>query len=259
MASFFLLLLISAGLFWIITTREVKDVTVPNVVGLTVDEAIEKLTKLGFTYTTEQKSSDKIEEGSVIRTTPKAGSTRKKGDTITIVESSGANYNYLENYIGKNYSEVKAKLELLKINVLIEKKDVEDKEKYKGKENIIIDQSPKYDELAEKKAISEGDTITLYIPNIVNEYPDMVEEGWSLSDVNAFVKEYKLNLNVIDKENKTIPEDKYNDFNSSIVIEQSRPKGDAIIEGITLKVKISSVYEEPKNDTETTETTETNE
>ena len=259
LASFFLLLLISAGLFWIITTREVKDVTVPNVVGLTVDEAIEKLTKLGFTYTTEQKSSDKIEEGSVIRTTPKAGSTRKKGDTITIVESSGANYNYLENYIGKNYSEVKAKLELLKINVLIEKKDVEDKEKYKGKENIIIDQSPKYDELAEKKAISEGDTITLYIPNIVNEYPDMVEEGWSLSDVNAFVKEYKLNLNVIDKENKTIPEDKYNDFNSSIVIEQSRPKGDAIIEGITLKVKINSVYEEPKNDTETTETTETNE
>ena len=248
LASFFLLLLISVCIFWLITTREVKDVTVPNVVNLTVDEAIEKLTELGFTYTTETKNSDTIKEGNVIRTSPKAGSTRKKGDTITIIESTGGNYNYLENYIGKNYSEIKAKLELLKINVLVEKKDVEDKEKYKDKENIIIDQTPKYNESAEKKLIEEGDTITLYIPNIVNEYPDMVEEGWSLSDAIAFAKEYKLNLTVTDKSNNTIPENKYSEFNSSTIIEQSRPKGDAIIEGITLKIKLNAVYEEPKND-----------
>ena len=128
LASFFLLLLIAGSLFWLITTREVKDVTVPNVVGLTTDEAIEKLEKAGFTYTTETKSSDTVEEGYVIKTTPKAGSTRKKGDTITIIESSGGVFNYLEDYTGKEYAEIKAKLELLKINVQIEKKDVEDKE-----------------------------------------------------------------------------------------------------------------------------------
>ena len=153
MASFFLLLLITGGIFWLVTTREVKDITVPNVVGLTTDEAIEKLEKAGFTYTTEQKNSDTVEEGTVISTTPKAGSTRKKGDTITIVESSGGDYTYLEDYTNKNYTEVKAKLELAGINVLIEKKDVEDKEKYKDKENIIIDQSPKYDKDKEKQTI----------------------------------------------------------------------------------------------------------
>ena len=248
LASFFLLLLIAGSIFWLVTTREVKDVTVPNVVGLTTDEAIEKLTKAGFTYTTESKNSDTVPEGSVIKTNPKAGSTRKKGDTITIVESIGGNYHYLENYVGKNYSEVKAKLELFKINVLIEKKDVEDKEKYKGKENIIIDQNPKFDEKEDKKLIEEGDTITLYIPNIVNEYPDMIDEGWNLNDVIAFTKEYKLNLNVVDKNNNVIPEEKYKDFNSSTVIEQSRPVGDAIIEGITLKIKINATYEEQNND-----------
>ena len=248
LSIFFLLLLIAGSIFWLITTREVKDVTVPNVIGLTTDEAIEKLTKAGFTYTTESKNSDTVPEGNVIRTNPKSGSTRKKGDTITIIESIGGNYNYLENYVGKNYSEVKAKLELLKINVLIEKKDVEDKEKYKGKENIIIDQNPKFDEKADKKLIEEGDTITLYIPNIVNEYPDMIDEGWNLNDVIAFTKEYKLKLNVVDKNNTVVPEEKYKDFSSSTIIEQSRPVGDAIIEGITFKVKINATYEEPKND-----------
>ena len=248
LAIFFLLLLITLGIFWLITTKEVEDISVPSVVGLKTDEAIEKLTKEGFTYTTEQKNSDTVEEGVVISTSPKAGSTRKKGDTITIVESIGGNYHYLEDYTNKNYSEVKAKLELFKINVLIEKKDVEDKEKYKDKENIIIDQNPKFDKDKEKQLIEEGDTITLYIPNIVDEYPDMVEEGWSLSDTIAFVKEYKLSIAVSDKNGTNIPENKYNDFNSATIIEQSRPKGDAIIEGITLKVKVNATYEEPKEE-----------
>lgn len=254
LTAFFLILLITGGIFWLITTREVKDLTVPNVSGKTTDEAIEILTKAGFTYTTEQKNSDKVDEGVVISTTPKAGSTRKKGDTITIIESIGGTYHYLEDYTGKNYSEIKAKLELFKINVLIEKKDVEDKEKYKGKENIIIDQNPKYDKTKEEKVtIEEGDTVTLYIPNIVNEYPDMVEEGWSLSDTLAFIKEYKLNIQVEDKDGKTIPEDKYQEYNDKAVIEQSRPKGDAIIEGITLKIKLNTTYEEPKEETDTKE------
>ena len=253
LAVFFLLLLITLAVFWLITTREVKDVTVPNVVGKTTDEAIELLKNAGFTYTTEQKNSDSVPEGTVIRTSPKAGSTRKKGDTITIIESSGGTYHYLEDYTGKNYSEVKAKLELLKINVLVERKDVEDKEKYKGKENLIIDQNPKYDSKNEKQLIEEGDTITIYIPNIVNEYPDMVEEGWSLNDTLAFIKEYKLNITVVDKDNNTIPENKYTEFATSTVIEQSRPKGDAIIEGINLKIKINATYKvEEKTEEETT-------
>ena len=253
LAVFFLLLLITLAVFWLITTREVKDVTVPNVVGKTTDEAIELLKNAGFTYTTEQKNSDSVPEGTVIRTSPKAGSTRKKGDTITIIESSGGTYHYLEDYTGKNYSEVKAKLELLKINVLVERKDVEDKEKYKGKENLIIDQNPKYDSKNEKQLIEEGDTITIYIPNIVNEYPDMVEEGWSLNDTLAFIKEYKLNITVVDKDNNTIPENKYNEFATSTVIEQSRPKGDAIIEGINLKIKINATYQaKEKTEEETT-------
>lgn len=250
LSTFFLLLLISLGVFWLITTKEVKDVVVPNVESLTLEKAIQILKDNGFTYTTETKNSEEIEAGKVIKTSPKAGSTRKKGDTITIIESIGGNYSYLEDYTGKNYTEVKAKLELLKINVLIEKKDVEDKEKYKDKENIIIDQNPKYVEGEEKQVIEVGDTITLYIPNIVDEYPDMVSEGWSLSDFIAFAEEYKLTFIVQDSTGATIPESEYNNYSSATITDQSRKAGDRILSNVTQKITINATIksEEPKND-----------
>ena len=248
LASFFLLLLIAGGIFWLITTREVKDIVVPDVTNLTIDEAIDKLTKEGFTYTTENINSETVDIGKVVKTTPKSGSTRKKGDTITIFESIGGNYIYLENYVGKNYNEVKAKLELLKINVLIEKKDVEDKEKYKGKENIIIEQNPAYNENDDKQLIEAGDTITLYIPNIVDEYPDMVSEGWTIKDLLAFAEEYKINFTITDTAGTTIPEKEYQNYENAVITKQSRPAGDRILSDITLKVTVNVTYEEPKKE-----------
>lgn len=238
LASFLLLLLIAAGIFWLITTKEVEDVTVPHVEGLTIDEAIEKLTIAGFTYTTEQKNSDTIEEGKIIKTNPRAGSTRKKGDTITLYESIGGNYYYLEDYLNKDYNEIKAKLELLEINVIIEKKDVDEPNKYKEKEDIIIEQKPAFNK-EQKTLIEKGDTITLYIPNIVDSYPDMVSEAWSLSDVIAFADEYKINLTVQDNTNATIPATDYANFTDSVIIHQSLPSGYTILEGVTFKVKIN--------------------
>lgn len=237
-----LFLLIIAGIFWLTSTKEVKDVIVPNVVGKEIEKAIKELEKLGFKYTIESKESETVAEGLVIRTNPKAGSTRKKGDTITIIESLSGEYHYLEDYTGKDYTEIKAKLELIGVNVNIEKKDVENKDEYKGKEQNIIDQKPIYNK-DEKKVLEKGDTVTLYIPNIVNEYPDMIAENWSLSDVMSFAEEYKINVSVLDKNGTIIPNDKLNDFLSASIIEQSRPPKDTIIEGITLKVKILATYE----------------
>ena len=101
-----------------------KSSTVPELKGFLVEEflenskenleeAMEKVTEAGLNYTTKYEESATVEEGKVIKSKPKAGSTRKKGDTITIVESAGGTYHYLENYVGLKYTEVKAKLEEL--------------------------------------------------------------------------------------------------------------------------------------------------
>ena len=249
---FFLLLLITGGIIWLVSTQEVEDVTVPDVTGYTYEDAVKKLKEAGFKIDSDSQNSDTIEEGLIIKTKPKAGSTRKKGDTIIVIESAGGIYNYLENYVGLKYAEVKAKLELLGLNVIVEKKDIDDKEKYKEKEDIIIEQSPKFDETKDKVLLEKGDTITLYIPNIINEYPDMVNEGWTLNDVIAFTKEYKLNLTVYDSNKNIIPASEHEKLKDIKVIYQEREVGDTIIEGFNFSVEINTQYkQETESETET--------
>ena len=244
LASFLILLLITGGVIWLATTSEVEDLTVPNVVGKTLDEAITVLEEAGFTYTTEEANSDTIEIGSVIKTKPKAGSTRKKGDTITIVESIGGKFEYLENYIGQDYYKIKAELEHLGINVLTEKMDPDEieNEEYKDKENIIVKQEPAFDENNKQLLKDDIIEITLWIPDIIDEYPDMVNEGWSLNDVIAFAKEFNLNLTVFDSTTNQIPENEYEQYKDIKVIDQSKPVGYTIIKGFDFNVNINTQY-----------------
>ena len=239
LAGIFIGLLIIAGIVFVLIGRdEVTDIKVPDVVDLSVEDAIAELKRLGFNYTTEEGYSDTIEKGNVIRTNPVKGSSRKKGSTIVIVESVGSETYELEDFTGKKYYEVKAKLELLGINVLVEKKSVEKPEDYENKEDLIVDQNPKYDKDAtEKVRLSKGDTITLYIPDVAATYPDMVGEGWTLSDAEAFAKEYGITLDVTEVESDTEEEGK--------IIYQSRSTSDPIIKGVSLKIKVAKKKTDP--------------
>ena len=241
LSSILVLFVVIALIFaFVVMGKKVEDVKVPDVTNMTVEEAIEELEKHGFKYTTKEENSSEVEEGHVISTSPKAGSTRKEGTVITIIESIGGEYYTVEDLTGKNYVEIKAKLELMGINVLVEKKDVDNPDDYKGKENQIIDQTPKYNKDEELK-LEKGDSITLYIPNIVDVYPDMVAEKWTLEDAQAFADEYGLTLDITEKESEEKP---------GTIIAQGRPAGDTIIKGITLKVTVAKEKskEEPIDD-----------
>lgn len=240
-------LIVLGGVLLLISSKDVKEVKVPNVVGLTTEEAIELIKKQGLEYTTKTEESATIEEGTVIKTEPKAGSTRTKGSTITIVESSGKEYVVLEDYTGKNYYEIKGKLEAKGIKVEMKTKSVENASEYKDKEDLIISQEPAYNEEEETKLYAK-DSVTLYIPE-VDVYPDMVKEKWTLSQVEDFVKEYNLTLDKSYKETEEVEE--------NIVLSQNREVGDPIYEGYTLKVTLSKKPEkkdeEKDNDTEPTD------
>ena len=223
------LLVIGALIGLILSNSGNKDIKVPDVIDISLEDAIKKIEKAGFKYTTEEEASEEIEEGNVIRTSPRAGSTRKKGSTITIIQSIGSKSYELEDLVGKNYAEVKAKLELLKINVKVEKKSIDDKDEYKGKESTIIDQEPKFDR-ENKVTLEEGDTITLYIPDISDIYPDMVGEKWKIEDAKKFAEEYKVTLDITQEES---------DEEEGTIIYQNRPAGDPIINGITLRIKVA--------------------
>ena len=222
-------LIVLAGVYLLITSKDVKEVKVPNVVGLTTEEAIKKIKEKGLEYTTKSEESTTVEEGKVIRTEPKAGSTRTKKSTITIVESTGKEYVVLEDYTGQNYYEIKGKLEAKGIKVEMKTKSVENASEYKDKKDNIISQEPAFNKDEETKLYA-NDSVVLYIPE-VDVYPDMVKEKWTLSQVEDFVKEYNLTLDKSYKETDEVEED--------IVLSQNRAVGDPIYEGYTLKITLS--------------------
>ena len=85
----------AAGIFksfgsGITAEEDEEEVKVPDVVGMTEDEAKEALKKKGLGYkVVERKESEKYEEGTVCEQKTKAGTKVKKNTTIQLVVSSG--------------------------------------------------------------------------------------------------------------------------------------------------------------------------
>lgn len=212
--------------------QEVKELEVPDVSDKTVVEAEQILKEAGFEVETEieEKNDSKIEEGKVISTKPQAG-RKVKDKTITLVVSLGATGFNLENYVDKNYYEVKGILESQGIYVLVEKKEIKDNDKNKYKENIILEQKP-----VSGTHVVEGDTVTLYIPDIITEYPDFKAEAWPLSDIETFCKEYNVTL---------VTEYIESDSKPGTILSQSRAKGTKVMANTTLKITIAKEKVEP--------------
>lgn len=250
--SIVILLSIFTGIVVLITSIVVllpkltkkAQVTVPDVSNMTVVKAIETLQEEGFTVSQKQieKSSTVIDEGKIISTSPSGGTKHKKGYEITLYVSTGSKSVEVEDYTGKNYLEVKGKLEAYGINVIIEKKEMEVDTDEDYETNIIMDQSVKKGE-----HLSKGDNITLYIPDIKNLYPDFTDGTYSVSDIIDFANEYKLKLKFIDKDSKTISitSENANEYSDYKILTQNRAEGTKVTENasFTIKIDVSSSSE----------------
>lgn len=196
-----------------------KVIVVPDVSGMTVEEAKTTLEKKGFKYEIKTEESDEVEEGDVIETQPRAGSSKKKGSIIVIIESSGLADVILKDYKNQKVDVLKERLESAGLDVRIEKIEVDSPKDYIGKTNIVIDQEPKFNEEEEIK-LEAGDKIILYVPDIYEDYPEMQTEGWTLAKVEDFATKYGLTLNVKDKKGNVISD--YSSYLDEVVTGQNR-------------------------------------
>ena len=255
---FALLAIILVSVFLILPYfTKIPDVKIPDVSNMTVIDAENELKKNGFEVELEtvKEESEKIEKGKVIKTDPQAGRTIKKGSSITLYESLGKETYTVEDYTGSNYIEIQTLLKsVYGLEVTVEKKDVDTSKEYNEQE--IVDQSVKAGTV-----LGKGDSITLYIPNILEGYPNMVEEEWTIDDVEAFCTKYNVTLKIDYKETL--------DYEEGTLISQSRSPKTPIVSGTTLKIvvakKVEIVNDDPKpsndpnsNTTETKSDTTTN-
>ena len=68
-----------------------EEITVPNVVGDTLSAATQALEAEGFVVDSQPQDDTGKDENIVVSTTPAAGTSGKKGDTVTVYYSSGKN------------------------------------------------------------------------------------------------------------------------------------------------------------------------
>ena len=233
---------ISEILFFVILYPKMtapKTVEIPDVTNMTVVKAIETLQEEGFTVSSEQieKSSTVVEEGKIISTSPAGGTKHKKGYEVTLYVSTGNKSIEVEDYTGKNYLEVKGKLEAYGINVFIEEKEIEADADDGYEKDIIMDQSIKKGE-----SLSKGDNITLYIPDIKNVYPYFTDGTYIVSDIIAFAKEYKISVKFIDSEGKTISINSENayEYDDYQILNQNRKAGSVVTSGVSIIIKLDT-------------------
>ena len=151
-----------------------EDVSVPNVVGMTREEASAALEAAGLQLgqVTEEDSADQAAD-KVISTDPAVSETVAKGDKVDLVVATGEVE--LKSYIGQDIADVRADLFALNLKV---KEETRESSKDAG---TILEQQPG------AGLISQGDTVTFIvaespIPTVTEPAPTTPEPSESESE-----------------------------------------------------------------------------
>jgi eukaryotic-like serine/threonine-protein kinase len=128
-------------------------VALPDVVGSQEAEAEATLRDAGFIPNVETEDADEP-EGQVISQNPAAGSKLPKGETITIVVSSGAGSVVMPNVIGQSREAAQANLTSRGLDVRVVERSTDEE----SEDDQVLDQAPDAGE-----RLRAGDDVTIYV------------------------------------------------------------------------------------------------
>lgn len=223
--TFILILLFAAliGVLWYLG-KQPTTVEVPNVSNQTESSAISNLEAQGFNVNkTIEKNSDKIEEGKIISTDPKAGKKVEKGSRINLYISVGSKKITLEDYTGKSYDTVKKTLDEQGFRSVSSQEAYSD-EQDKG---MIISQNP----LANQDVVAKDTDISF----VVSKGPEPVLlanlSGFTKKAAEDYAKTNQLEISSSEEYSDSVPEGQ--------VISQKPSAGTSMAKGDNISVVIS--------------------
>lgn len=169
----------------------VPEIKIPDVSNLSVVEAENILREQGLNVATDlvEKESDAVDPGNVIGTSPQVGRTVKEGTEITIIVAKESGKVLINDYTGTSYKTVEVNLKNAGLNVILEPKKIAKADQSKYKENTIVEQS-----VEKGNKLEQGDTIVLYYAVFTNEYPDFVNDNYTVDEVRSFCAKYNVNF-----------------------------------------------------------------
>lgn len=220
------------------STEDSDQVSVPDVAGMTEDDAKAALNKVGLGCKISKQNSDTVAEGNVISQSQKADSKVDKNTTITITVSSGSNTFTVPNVVGKTESDASSTLKNAGLTVSID---------YSFSDSVsqgnVISQTP-----SKGSSVKSGDSVTINVsrgketktvtvPNVI---------GLTESQANEALDNAGLKYSVYGYQESS--------SERGIVIGQSYSSGKEVDEGTVIQLTLSAG---PKQTEATTESEST--
>lgn len=197
-------------------------VEMPDVEGMTEDEATELLEGDGLKVEVKREFDADVRRGRAIRTVPGAGESAEKGSTVDLFISRGPEQVEVPNVVGQDVDEATRTLEEAGFEVDTTEDDSAEEE------GQVLKQSP----AAGGKA-DDGSTIKLTVASGQNEVPDVT--GLAESDARSELEEAGFRVNV-----RTVDVDNAQDDGN--VVSQT-PESGSLSVGSTVQIEIGSFTE----------------
>lgn len=167
-----------------------KDVVVPNISGMTIDEATKALKEVGLELVDRGSEKSSEPEGTIIGVDPKEGTTVKEGSKVNVITSEGSEKVKMLNFSGAELSDVKDFLDNNDIKYEITNAPSDEIEsglviKTDPGEGKELDSS-----ITVKIYVSSGPETKLYtVPDVKGLTLDVAQEKLSNFDVNIVEKD----------------------------------------------------------------------
>ena len=208
-----------------------KNVTVPDITGLTIEQAEIKLKELKITYEiSEEKYSSSVELGKIISQEPPAGYRVLQNKAVKIVVSKGTETTVVPKVAGKTSDEAQTELENAKLEV-----EIIEETSQKIQEGIVIRQEPK-----ENTQLDAGQTVKIYVSKGTGIKQIAVPSVTSKTEEEAKEELTKDGFEV----DVAYEEDKSK--SNGVVLKQSLEVGKTVDEGTKIIITVNKIAEEKR-------------
>ncbi|MCT4776332.1 MULTISPECIES: Stk1 family PASTA domain-containing Ser/Thr kinase [Exiguobacterium] len=222
-----LFLLIGGGIGAYVIADEMSRAVVPDVVGMTTDEATTELETAGFVVEATERASDNIAAGDVISQTPQAGRKPKRGTTVTIIVSAGKETVAMPDVEGLSQSAAERTLKDLDfadIEIQSEASETVDS-------GDVISQSIAPD----NEVVPSEETVTLVVSTGSNKVELANLAGYTFEEATTYAEQNSLKIVKRDEYSTSVP--------ANQIIRQLPTAGTAVDPGTELTVIVSQGVE----------------
>lgn len=211
----------------ILSAGRTKDVTLPNFVEMTKEQAETKATEAGLVLEITEEFNSDVEAGKIVSQDPPylEGYTVKEGSTVKIVLSKGENIKIVPKVTGQSREEAEEAIKAEELEV-----EVKEEASSKVEAGYVIRQEP-----AAEEELNAGETVTIYVSTGIKQITMEHVIGKTEDEAKKTLTDLGFDVNVVYEEDTS--------KDDGVVLKQSIDVGAIVDEGTKVTLTVNKVAE----------------